>query len=186
MPKLTRGDKMSPYVRSMLISLIASVASLAAAPAASAYTLSPGGAITATSVGTLNLNSPIATLRCNVVLTGSKDPTGTVGAITGRVTGVTISPNPCGGFLISALNLPWNIRTVALLGSPITGLLLQIETVQFSSGVCLYSGVVGHLYAEATAIMNILANALAGSPFACGTGSLSGSGFRMSPAQTIS
>lgn len=177
---------MSKYVRTAFAALVAICAMAFAANAASAATISPAGAITATSIGTLNLNSPIATLRCNVTLIGSLN-SAAVGASAGSISRVGISPNPCGGFTVTTLNTPWNVRLIATLGSPITGALILLENVQFSIGPCLYSGNVGALYANSTGNLTILANSLTGSPAGiCGTGSLSGSGFSVSPRQTIS
>lgn len=168
---------MSKYVR-MLFAAVAAISIMAfAASTSSAATIRPNGAITATSIGTLNLNSPIATLRCNVTLTGTIDP----GPITpvnraGTVTGATISPNPCGGFRITTLT-PWQVDLFDVRGLP-TSALFIIRNVGFQVGtLCLYRGDVGFIYTNATGIATIQANSLASTPL-CGSGSLSGSGFQ--------
>lgn len=177
---------MSKHVRMALAAIVAVVTMAFAANTASALTISPAGAITATSIGTLNLNSPIATLRCNITLVGSINASVAAGGSAGSLTSVGISPNPCGGFTVRVLNTPWNVTFNSALGSPVTGALFTIDRVQFTVGTCLYSGPVGFLYSNATATAAILANTLTGSPALCGNGSLSGSGFSFSPAQTVS
>jgi hypothetical protein len=170
---------MPKYVR-MLFAALAAVSIMAfATSTASAYRISPSGRITATSIGTLNLNSPIATLRCSITLTGTINSSiVAVGNQAGQIEGVTISPQPCGGFNITVLNLPWRVdlNNVALLP---TGALFIIRGVQFQVGtLCLYRGDVGFLYTNSTGVATILANSLTGSSPLCGTGSLSGSGFQ--------
>lgn len=177
---------MSKHVR-MLFAAIAAVSIMAfATSTANAASITPGGAITATSIGTLNLNSPIATLRCNLTLTGSvgRGPIAP-GGVAGSLTGVTINPNPCGGFRITILGLPWQVDLVS--ESLPTGALFVIRNVQFQVGtLCLYRGDVGFFYTNGTGVATILPNSLTGSSPLCGTGSLSGSGFQFSPVQTIS
>ncbi|ADB53756.1 hypothetical protein [Conexibacter woesei] len=179
---------MSKYAKLLFAAVLAVTAmAFAASTSSAAVSASPGGNITATSVGTLNLNSPIATLRCNVTLTGSigAGPI-TVGNTAGSLTGAGIAPNPCGGFTVRTLNHPW---TVTLSDDSLMpdGALFTIRNVQFSVGTCLYSGDVGFLYVnDGSGHADILTNSLTGSPAFCGRGSLSGSGFTFNPVQTLS
>jgi hypothetical protein len=175
---------MSKYARLLFAGVMAIVAMAFAANTAQGATISPGGGVTATSIGTLNLNSPIATLRCNVTLTGSINRSVAIGASAGSITGVAIAPNPCQGFTVTVLGTPWNVRLNST--TLPTGALFTIENVQFSVGACLYRGNVGFFYNNGTGIARILANSLTGSSILCGTGSLSGSGFQFAPIQTIS
>jgi hypothetical protein len=167
---------MSKYVR-MLFAAVAAVSIMAfATSTASAATITPNGPITATSIGTLNLNSPIATLRCSITLTGTINSSAAVGGSAGQITGVTITPNPCGGFAITVLRLPWNVVLNSASGS---GGTFTIQGVSFQVGtLCLYTGPVPFTYANSTGIATIGANSLTGSSPLCGTGSLSGSGFQ--------
>jgi hypothetical protein len=175
---------MSKYVR-MLFAAVAAISIMAfATSTANAATIRPSGPITATSIGTLNLNSPIATLRCSITLAGTINSSVTVGTTAGQISSVTIAPQPCGGFTIRVLGLPWRVDLVSLLLP--TGGLFIIRNVQFQVGnICLYRGDVGFLYTNSTGVAAILTNSLSGydpstgNPSAlCGTGSLSGSGFQ--------
>lgn len=170
--------------KSVKLLLVALVAMAAFASTASAVTVSPGGGITATSLGKLTLRSTLATTQCDVSLIGSLVTSGVVGGDVGAVTSTSIT-NCLGGItvadLIRSLGV-WRFTLSATLGNPVTGALLTINRVAFalSSPACLYTGNVGFLYAEG-GLISLLANSLSG---ACGIASLAGS-FRLSPAQNI-
>ena len=176
---------MSKYVRVLFAAVVAIVAMAFATSTASALTVTPSGANTATSLGTLNLNSPIATLSCNVTLAASINA-GSIatGGVAGTITGTTISPNPCGGFSVSTSGHPWSTVVTDQTLVP-AGVLLTINGVRFSIGPCTYSGSVGFLYDRATNVASIQRNSLPGSPALCGNGSLSGSGFRFTTPLSV-
>jgi hypothetical protein len=174
--------------RLLVVAIAATMfAAIGASAASAALTVAPSGPITATSIGTLNLNSPIATLRCNVTLNGTigAGPI-SVGGSAGSITGVTITPNPCSGATIVAnLSLPWNVTYTSYNAS--TNLyLFTINNVTFLVSLagqnCLYRGNIGFTYNETNGVALILTNSLAGTNLGglpiCGNGSLTGNGFQ--------
>ncbi|ADB53751.1 hypothetical protein Cwoe_5345 [Conexibacter woesei DSM 14684] len=173
------------HTRTLLISgmtVIVALLSMAATASAGNVRINANGPFTATSIGTLDLNSPIATLNCTVTLVGSTNagPIST-GGTAGTVNTVTISPNPCRGFAVRTLATPWPILLEDLSLLPI-GALFRIPNVQFTVGPCLYAGAIGFLLANGSGLIGILRNALTGAPrVPCGTGSLSGTGFQFRP-----
>ncbi|ADB53750.1 hypothetical protein [Conexibacter woesei] len=175
-------------IRFLLIGLVAlaALASMASTATAGRVRISNSGPFTATSIGTLDLNSPIATLNCTVTLTGTTNPGPiAIGGTAGQVTGVAIAPNPCRGFRVVVLRTPWPIilRDLSLLP---TGALFEIPNVQFSVSVCLYQGPIGFLIANGSGIIQILRNTLPGLPTSpCGNGSLSGRGFQFNPTSQV-
>jgi hypothetical protein len=173
---------MFKHVKMLLVALVALAAF---ASTASAVTVSPGGAITATSNGRLTLRSVLATTQCDVRLIGSINTSGTVGTRIGSVTSSSIT-NCLGGIAVTDLIATagaWNLTLNSTAGSPVTSALVTISNVAFqlSSPSCLFTGSVGFNLTEPSAIA-LQANSLP-SP-RCGAGSLSGS-FSLSPGQNI-
>lgn len=153
---------------------------------AQAYTISPGGAITATSNGKLTMRSALFTSQCDWSLIGSITNTSpAAGDTIGSFTSTSVT-NCLGGIRITdliATRGAYALRLNSVLGSPVTGALLMITnwTFAYSSPPCLFSGNVGTLLNEATSVISLLSNTLSSS---CGTLSFSGS-FTLSPAQSI-
>lgn len=177
---------MNIRLRALAVTVVAVCCTFFAANAAEAATISPGGAITATSIGTWNLNTPAMTLRCNFTLTGNLN-SGPIadGASAGTIDAVRITPNPCSGYIYRTLGTPWSFALTDSTPLP-TGALFTIQNFQLTIGFCLWSGDVGMLFANSTSNFSIPANSLRDNIGLCGTLSLSGSGFSLSPRQTIS
>jgi len=175
-------------IKGLFVGLAALMAMAFAVSTASAVTVAPGGNITATSLGTLGLQSDIVTLNCNVTLNGSIATSGTVGSRVGSISGGSATGCESGFTVDLLLGTAWPLRLISTAGSPITSALMNIENVGFQvnflgSPVCLFAGTVGFNYTEGGLIV-VLANTLTGD---CGSGSLrTGSQFRLSPAQNIS
>ncbi|ADB49397.1 hypothetical protein [Conexibacter woesei] len=167
-----------------LVVLSAFAASAASAQAAGVR-ISPSGGITATSIGTVNFNSPIATLGCNVTVVGTANPGPiAINGVAGVATSITVSPNPCRGFAVRILGLPWSALTVSLSLLP-TGALFVLQNVQFQVGPCLYTANVPFLYSNARGGDTILPNVFTSTIPACGRGSISSAGFTVTPRLTI-
>lgn len=156
---------------------------------AQAYTISPTGAITATSNGKITLRSTLLTQQCNWRLEGSiTSGSAVAGDQIGSISGAALT-NCLGGIaMITLTAAPWPIRLTAVLGSgPYTGAVARFENIGFqvSSPACLYGGTLGVLVAQASggsSTVSLSANALTSS---CGTASLSGS-FTLTPGITVS
>lgn len=174
---------MLKHSKALAVAVAAIAAMAIGASTASAVTVSPGGAFTATSVGRLNFTSSLATIACNVGLTGSLNRTGSVGSSAGSVSGVSVSSCTT-GYSVQILNTPWNLRLTGATNDD-ADLLLEGASFQVSllgAPVCLVSGNIPFNYAEGGNIV-IGTNTLSGS---CGSASLrAGSEFTLSPAQDI-
>jgi hypothetical protein len=96
-------------IKGLLVGLVALVAMAFAVSTASAATVSPGGAFTATSLGRLALTSDIVTLNCNVTLRGSLLTSANIGA-TGGVVGVPWQASPSQGFFVTGAANPPPMR----------------------------------------------------------------------------
>lgn len=174
---------MFKHVKMLLVALVALAAF---ASTASAYTVSPGGAITATSNGKLTLRSTLATTQCDVRLIGSIATSGVAGSTIGAITSTSIT-SCLGGIGVTDListRGTWPLRLNSVSGTPVNAALVTISNVAFalSSPPCLYTGSVGFNLTEPNSIA-LQANSLAST--SCGTASLSGS-FTLSPNQDIS
>lgn len=132
------------------LALVATCATTAAATAAST-SVSPGGAITATSIGRLTFSTAgLSIIECDLALQGSL-ATGPIekvqGARLGAMTGVAIT-NCNLGVTAVALNLPWDIDYTSISGTlpnDVTGsrktIIIGIQVSNFPfAGTCLYGG----------------------------------------------
>jgi len=172
-------------IKGLFVGLAAMIAMAFGANTASAITISPGGAITATSLGAVDFASDILTLSCDITLTGSLATSGSAGSRIGAIT--SGSMGNCGdGWTVTLLfGSEWPLRLVSTAGSPITSALLNIERIGIGlnflgSPWCLYGGTAGARYTEG-GLIALLANSLTGD---CGTASFSaGTQFGLSPAQ---
>lgn len=124
------------------------------AAAAESVHVSPGGSITATSLGRMSFRSALVTVACDVSLAGSL-ASGlvelTAGTQYGAITSATAT-NCTSGNTVAFSGLPWTIRYVAIAGElpPGTltgvGLLLDDASIVVTTpltGACGYSGDVG-------------------------------------------
>jgi hypothetical protein len=195
---------MNKSMRATILALITALSIATAAASASAVTISPGGAITAVSIGQVQLLSgSTLLLQCNVTLRGSVLATTIALPIPalpnnqiGTVTSGTVSSCTNGG---TGAVLPgtYPIGLNSVLGLPaITGALATILGIGFSistaiTGSCLYTANVPFLIAQPVSGLNtisLLANTATlstGGSFCPRTGSLLGS-FSLTPGQTLS
>jgi hypothetical protein len=166
------------------------LAAAAFAPAsAGAVNVAPAGSASATSIGALTFRSPIATARCifTLPISFNRGPVAPGGSV-GRVTGFSFTPIPCGGLIWAAPGLPWNVAlTAAVVVDEVYLVTLQAMqvSVTFLGFTCRYVGDVGLEYTNSTGTMTLLAHTLTGSPAVCGTASFSGTGFAVTPVQTL-
>lgn len=157
---------------------------------AMAVSISPTGAITATSNGRLTHRMTLQTSQCNWSMIGTIDrSSGSAGDQIGSITSTRIY-NCLGGIAMAdliATRGAWPIRISAQLGtSPVTGLLVVISNWawNWSSPPCLFTGAAGMLVTQlsgGTNQMSFLTNTFTS---ACGSLSFSGS-FTISPGLTI-
>lgn len=173
--------------RSALVATAVVLCFIIGAQTASAASISPAGTTTATSIGTININSPIWTLRCNLSLAIdlARGPIAR-GASAGSVTSATIIPNPCGGFSYRSTGLPWPVLLVSDAGLPTTALFRIVGFLLGMGTVCNYVGDLGFSYTNATGVATFQPNSLVGSSPLCGNASISGNGLQFAPVQTVS
>lgn len=181
-------------MRKFLIIAMLSIASLGAAAASAAaltVTVTPGGAITATSLGLLRSQGTLGTLECNVTLIGSlRSNSGTplfsIGSITnGTAANCRLNGSPT---TVSLTGFPWTVAATS--ATTTASRLFTILGVRFvaGGGACTYSGSVGFTaVANPVNLLITLASLLTGAPNPpCGTTTiLAGQGFALTPAQTI-
>jgi hypothetical protein len=154
---------------------------------------SPGGLITATSLGKLSFASSFGSLQCNVTLTGSLARSATlVGSLTsvGSVTGGSTANCTLAGIAIlpfAVNSLPWQIAltsTTSMANRLIT--ILGMTFFDPSTG-CAYTGNVGTTVngtnTTAATLLLLLTSTLSGGAV-CGNDVLAG-GFGVTPSQTI-
>jgi hypothetical protein len=121
-------------------------------------------------------------LRCSVSLAGTFN-SGSIarGGRVGSISAITITPNPCQGFAVSVLALPWDIillsESLILSGGSLFGIQIQIMV-----GPCLWTGLFGLLFDNAGNLASSLTSTFT-SPL-CGNASLTGR-FTFSPRQTV-
>lgn len=136
-----------------LLSALALVALAAAATSATAASLqtSPGGAITATSLGKLSFVAGEIRIECNLTMRGNLLTTAiskVAGTKMGEITAINWA-NCVGGEVEAVLNLPWNVIYTSINGTlpeGVTGVNFEIVNTQFELSTfggffaCLYAG----------------------------------------------
>ncbi len=136
-----------------LLSALALVALAAVATTATAASLqsSPGGAITATSLGKLSFVAGSITIECNLTMRGNLLTTAiakTAGTKMGEINEIRWA-NCTGGEVETVLNLPWNIVYRSINGTlpeGVTAINFEIVNTQFELSTfggffaCLYNG----------------------------------------------
>jgi len=196
---------MGKFVKSALVATLAAVAALlmGASMAAANISVSPGGSITAASLGTVDLIGEGGlidiTISCEVALNGSLstsvvDPNGSLGSITsGRAT------NCDNGSAALLFPSAWGL---VLDGSPDltnTQAALDITNVAFSVTVlgqtCLYTGDIpltldytsigGGRFSTGLITVDAHALSLASGSFLCPTDGILSGTFALSPLQTL-
>lgn len=117
----------------VLTTLMAALAAASAGAATSGIALSPGGAITQTSLGAVSFRTGEVTLSCRFTLRGTLSSTLVrVEAAIGSISAATVSE--CnGGTYEVLLNLPWAMRVVGLLEPEARGVCNRLVTVEASS-----------------------------------------------------
>ncbi|HEX4806893.1 MAG TPA: hypothetical protein VFU94_13425 [Conexibacter sp.] len=134
-----------------LLSALALVALAAAATSATAASLqaSPGGAITATSLGKLTFSAGSLSIECNLTMTGNLLRTAiskTAGTKMGEINTVSWA-NCTGGEVETVLNLPWTLAYSSINGTlpeGVTG--INFEIVNSSFELSAFGGFFGCLY----------------------------------------
>jgi len=198
---------MGKFMKSAFVAFLAAAAALlmGASMANADITASPAGAMTATSLGTVDLIGEGGlidiTISCDVTLTGSvnasiADPNGALGAVTGG------SARNCDNGSATLLVSSANTWPLTLVGSPdLTNTLarLEIRNVQFSVTVlgqtCLYTGNIpltldytsigGGRFSTGLITVNPHSLGLASGSFLCPTDGILDATFALSPLQTL-
>lgn len=183
--------KLSRALLSATLTLVGLSILASSAFAASGVSISPGGAITATSLGRLTSQGSLGTLACNVTLTGSLTrglisiPSGGLSAI-GSITGGSATNCELNG---SRTTVTLNFSPAWTLAANSNGLVVVLGAT-FSASICTYRGNVlatPDLSVSPVVLLITQASPLAGSPaFPCGsTTILAGQGFSLTPGQII-
>jgi hypothetical protein len=187
---LNRSFKVRKFI---LTVALAAAALVGFSAAANAYTLSPGGAATATSDAPLTFTGPLGiTTSCDLELSTNLNTSGNIGDVIGSVSAARLSN--CRNATATLVGSGWDIRLTAINGS-ITSADLALERVGFSvtllGTTCLYAGTVPINVTQDLGGFNtitVLSNRLTSSSGGiCGSGSLNaGQTFSLTPGQTIS
>lgn len=136
--------------RTLLICAVAIAAAAALTATASAFTatLSPAGAITAPSLGTVSFVSGETVINCNYTLRGelNRSFAMTAGTTIGRITGVTA--RECNnGATATILGLPYTIVFLGFAGTlPDNAGSIEVAIQRFSHNLSLFGGFVNCLY----------------------------------------
>lgn len=192
---------MRPRIKLLLIAVVALATITTGTAAAATIGISPGGNITAASLGKLTFTFGVISLRCNWTLGGSfaTSAAATAGTRMGSVSRVEVAS--CEGIAPRSINnLPYEVTFLRLLTAEgrTTGIEYNIRNINFTlSGVifgivvdCTYEGTIPVLVginADLTQLVTILTNSLrktAGGGSCPESGSMRGS-FGLSPQQRI-
>lgn len=183
---------MANFSKRLLPLALTLCALMASTATAATINISPGGSITAASLGKFTFSSGAITIRCNWTLSGSlaTSASAAVGARMGSVSRVEVASCE-GGTFRSIENLPWELTFLRLLvneSGVTTGIEFNIRNLSYTLSVtifgivldCAYSGtlpVLVRINAGVTELIRVLANSLsktAGGGFCPETNSMTG------------